>query len=73
MFKKILVPVDGSEGSWRALDTAVELGKKFGGELHVINVIQPYNNAALLAVPLDHATVSWRKSVTRFSKWRRSV
>ena len=30
MFKKILVPVDGSEGSWRALDTAVELGKKFG-------------------------------------------
>ena len=33
MFKKILVPVDGSEGSWRALDTAVELGKKFGGEL----------------------------------------
>ena len=42
MFKKILVPVDGSEGSWRALDTAVELGKKFGGELHVINVIQPY-------------------------------
>ena len=58
MFKKILVPVDGSEGSWRALDTAVELGKKFGGELHVINVIQPYNNAALLAVPLDHATVS---------------
>ena len=56
MFKKILVPVDGSEGSWRALDTAVELGKKFGGELHVINVIQPYNNAALLAVPLDHAT-----------------
>lgn len=28
MFKKILVPVDGSEGSWRALDTAVELGKK---------------------------------------------
>lgn len=50
MFKKILVPVDGSEGSWRALDTAVELGKKFGGELHVINVIQPYNNAAWLTV-----------------------
>ncbi len=58
MFKKILIPVDGSEGSWRALNTAVELGKKFGSELHVVNVIQPYNNAALLAVPLDHATVS---------------
>lgn len=58
MFKKILVPVDGSEGSWRALNSAVELGEKFGSELIVVNVIQPYNNAALLAVPLDHATVS---------------
>lgn len=58
MFTKILVPVDGSEGSWRALNTAVELGKKFSSELLVVNVIQPYNNAALLAVPLDHATVS---------------
>lgn len=58
MFKKILVPVDGSEGSWRALNSAVELGEKFDSELIVVNVIQPYNNAALLAVPLDHATVS---------------
>lgn len=58
MFQKILIPVDGSEGSWRALNTAVEIGKKFGSELLVVNVIQPYNNAALLAVPLDHATVS---------------
>ena len=33
MFKKILVPVDGSEGSWRALNTAVELGKKFDSDL----------------------------------------
>ena len=41
MFKKILVPVDGSETAWR-----------------VVNVIQPYNNAALLAVPLDHATIN---------------
>lgn len=58
MFTKILVPVDGSEGSWRALSTAVQLGEKFASELLVVNVIQPYNNAALLAVPLDHATVT---------------
>ncbi len=58
MFKKILVPVDGSEGSWRALNAAVEIGKKFESELTVVNVIQPYNNAALLAIPLDHATIS---------------
>ena len=58
MFKKILVPVDGSEGSWRALNTAVEIGSRFGSELAIVNVIQPYNNAALLAVPLDHATIT---------------
>ncbi len=58
MFKKILVPVDGSEGSWRALEHAVALGEKFASEITVVNVIQPYNNAALLAVPLDHATIS---------------
>ncbi len=51
MFQKILVPVDGSEGSWRALANAVEIGEKFGSALLVVNVIQPYNNAALLAMP----------------------
>ena len=55
MFKKILVPVDGSETAWRALNNALEIGKKFESEILVVNVIQPYNNAALLAVPLDHA------------------
>lgn len=51
MFKKILVPVDGSETAWRALNNALEIGKKFESEILVVNVIQPYNNAALLAVP----------------------
>lgn len=27
MFKKILVPVDGSETAWRALNNALEIGK----------------------------------------------
>lgn len=58
MFKKILIPLDGSETGWRALEQATMLGEKFESELLVVNVIQPYNNAALLAVPLDHATIS---------------
>ena len=45
MFKKILVPVDGSETAWRALNNALEIGKKFESEILVVNVIQPYNNA----------------------------
>lgn len=54
MFKKILVPVDGSETAWRALNNALEIGKKFESEILVVNVIQPYNNAALL----QHATIN---------------
>ncbi|MCH3951681.1 MAG: universal stress protein [Acidaminococcus sp.] len=58
MFEKILVPVDGSETSWRAMEEARQLAEAFKGELVVINVVQPYNNAALLVVPLDQATIS---------------
>ena len=59
MYKKMVVPVDGSETSWRALRQAVELGVKFAGsEIIVLTVIQPYNNAAFLAVPLDHNVIS---------------
>ena len=58
MFKKIVVPVDGSESAWHALEQAIEIGKKFDSELLVVTVIQPYNNAALLAVPLDHNIIS---------------
>ena len=58
MFKKILVPLDGSETSWHALEQAIVLGNKFDSELVVVNVIQPYNNAALLAVPFDYATIN---------------
>ena len=58
MFKKIVVPVDGSESAWRALEQACALAGKFEGELLVMTVIQPYNNAALLAVPLDHNIIS---------------
>ena len=58
MFKKILVPVDGSETSWKALLEARTMAEKFDGELVVISVIQPYNNAALLAVPLDVNTIT---------------
>lgn len=58
MFKKILVPIDGSETAWHALEQAVILGNKFDSELVVVNVIQPYNNAALLAVPFDYATIN---------------
>lgn len=39
MYTKILVPVDGSESSDRALDKAIKLGNQFGSEIYVLTVI----------------------------------
>jgi len=38
MFEKILVPVDGSEHSQRALEIAVKIAKKFDGKITLIHV-----------------------------------
>lgn len=47
MFKKILVPVDGSSTSWRALETAKDLAVKYDGELIVAHIVQTYSSADL--------------------------
>ena len=43
MFTKILVPIDGSEMAWHALEQARTLGEKFSSEITVMHVVQPYN------------------------------
>ena len=40
MFNKILVAIDGSEGSKKALTVAIALAAKLGAELHSISVIE---------------------------------
>lgn len=37
--RKILVPIDGSENSFRAASFAIDLAKKYGAELVVVNVL----------------------------------
>lgn len=42
-FSKILVPIDGSEGSMRAAELAIAVAKKYGAQLvavHVVNIDQ---------------------------------
>ncbi|MCH3913706.1 MAG: universal stress protein [Acidaminococcaceae bacterium] len=43
MIKKILVPIDGSEVALRALEFALEIGKKLAAEIIVLNVDIPYD------------------------------
>jgi nucleotide-binding universal stress UspA family protein len=38
LFKKILVPLDGSEHSAKALSLAIQIAKKFEGKITLINV-----------------------------------
>jgi len=38
LFEKVLVPLDGSEHSLRALEIAIQIAKKFGGKITLIQV-----------------------------------
>lgn len=57
MIEKILVPVDGSEHSKKALELACELGKKQGSSLHVLHVAQPPPGKRVLVLGAAAVTV----------------
>jgi len=42
MFKRILVPTDGSDLSLRALDGAVRLAQQLGSRIVAVTVVEPY-------------------------------
>jgi len=50
MFKRILVAYDGSENSKRALNVAIDIAKRYGSKLDIVEVI---DIAALLALGLS--------------------
>lgn len=39
LYRKILVPIDGSENSLRALDFALDLARRYGSRITVIHVV----------------------------------
>lgn len=56
MINKILVPVDGSEHSKKALEFACELAKKFETQLHLLHVIQPPIRTQTMVVGISSVT-----------------
>jgi len=50
MLEKILVPIDGSEVAWHALEYACTLGEKFNSILTVVHVIQPHYTLPTIAL-----------------------
>ncbi len=62
MFKKILVPVDFTPVTEKVISTAVELGKCFSSEIHLLYVVEPYEypfvaTADGILVPPEDLTV----------------
>jgi len=64
VIKKILVAIDGSENSVKALDFALEMCEKYDANLKVVNVAE---SPAISAVPQDTTTIS-PESMIVFSK-----
>ena len=56
MLKKILVPIDGTEYSWRAMEYAASLAKLSGGQLIILTVVKPGINA-IGGAPLEEELV----------------
>lgn len=50
MLEKILVPIDGSEAGWHALEYACKLGEKFDSTITVIHVVQPHYTLPSIAL-----------------------
>ena len=47
MFKRILVPTDGSDITQKAIDTAIALARSLGAELHTLCVKEPFPYGAV--------------------------
>jgi len=47
MFKRILVPTDGSDITAKAVDTAIGLAKSLGARLYTISVKEPFPYSAI--------------------------
>lgn len=52
MFEKILVPIDGSEHSTRALEQAIQIAEKFRSELTLIHVYSVSMQPVILPEPI---------------------
>jgi nucleotide-binding universal stress UspA family protein len=60
LIRKVLVAVDGSENSNRALDFGLDLAEKFGAAVTVLNVSE---SPMMGAVPMEPTTVSGESMV----------
>jgi len=75
LFEKILVPLDGSEHSLKALDVAIQMAQKFGGKITLVHVysvdvvgIIPEPGMATAGIPIMSAP-----DISRFVEIARKI
>jgi universal stress protein A len=76
--QRILVAVDFSEYSQRALDDAVALARKFGAELHLVHCYEVQAVEAMgtpygVVVPESYERAIREAAVARLTEWRDKV
>ncbi|RUL79091.1 universal stress protein [Dyella choica] len=59
MFRRILLPIDGSELSLRAFGVGLELAKSIGAKMVVMHVVPPYNAVAYMSEFLAAAELGY--------------
>lgn len=57
MFQKILVGIDGSAGSFKAFDRALEMAKASGAELHTITVEELPRNPEVIGELIEEKEI----------------
>lgn len=68
-YRTILVPYDFSEHSKKALETALDLGRRFGSNLHLLHVVTPlivaYPTMGTAAAPPANLLLELREGAER--------
>ncbi len=64
MFKRILLPTDGSDLSLRAATLGIELAKTCGASVHALHVVAPYHTIAYMAEMLAATEVIYTQEAT---------
>ena len=62
-FKKIVWPTDFSEPSYKALESALELAKRFEAELHAVHVVGPIPMMGAPGAPMAFNVAGYRKEL----------
>ena len=69
LFRKVLVAVDGSENSDRALDLALDLGEKYDSDIMILNV----SGSLVMGVVPEESTAYSSGSLATFAKDLRKI